>query len=135
ERQARGRGRRLRERHAHEQRPDKAGTLRDRDGAEIAPSRGRLVERAVDNAADVADVLPRRQLGNDAAPFAMDLRLRRDNVRADGPGPRRVAGFLDDSRRCLVAGGLDAENPHGCGTRQARAASASNALASDSTYG
>ena len=41
-----------------------------------------VVEGALDDAADVADVLPGGELGDDAAPFPVDLRLRGDRVRS-----------------------------------------------------
>ena len=69
-------------------------------------------ERALDDAADVAHVLPRRQLRDDAAPFAMDLDLRGDDVRADPPRASRVTGLLDERRGRFVAGGLDAQDDH-----------------------
>ena len=65
-----------------------------------------------DDAADVAHVLARRQLGHDAAPLAMDVDLRGDDVRPDAPGPRGIAGLLDDGRGRLVARGLDPEQVH-----------------------
>jgi hypothetical protein len=68
---------------------------------------------AFDYAADVSDVLPRGELRNDATPFAMNRHLRRDHVRPDGPRPGNIAGFLNDSGRCFIARGFDAENAHG----------------------
>ena len=55
------------------------------------PTTCALLERALDDAADVAHVLARRQLRHDAAPLAMDVGLRRDDARADRPGPRGIA--------------------------------------------
>ena len=81
----------LRERHAHEQRPDEPGPFGDRDRVEIRPPRRRIGERALDDAADVAHVLPRRDLGNDATPLAMDLDLRRDDARAHRHGGAPLA--------------------------------------------
>ena len=85
ERQAERQRDRLGRGDADEQRPDEAGPLRDRDRAEVLPRRARFVERALEHAADVANVLPRRQLRHDAAPFAMDRDLRGDHARADRP--------------------------------------------------
>ena len=72
----------------------------------------RLFERPLDDAADVAHVLARGQLGHDAAPLAMDLGLRRHDIGADAPRVRRLAGLLDQRGRGLVAGGLDPEEQH-----------------------
>src|ERR1051326_1414876 len=80
-----------------------------------------VVERALDDSADVADMLTRCQLRHDAAPLPMNRPLRRDDVRSDGPGPRRVAGLLDDGRRRFVAGGFDAEDSHICRSLKPRA--------------
>ena len=77
-----------------------------------AALRGSLRERGFDDAADVAHVLTRRQLGDDAAPLAMDVVLRGDDGRAHPPGPRGVAGFGDERRGRLVARGLDREKVH-----------------------
>ena len=100
----------LRELQADEQRSDEARPLRH--GDRLERRRSGIGERALDHAADVADVLPRRQLGNDAAPLAMDGDLRGDDVRTDPPGAIGAGGFLDHRRRRLVAGGLDAEDDH-----------------------
>jgi len=119
----RGRGG-LRERDADEQRADEPRPLRHRDRAEVRPARVRLVERALDDAADVADVLSGRELGDDPAPLTVDRHLRRDLVRPNRPGLRGIAGFFDDGRRRFVAGGFYAEDSH-----------TSNARFSDSSYG
>src|SRR5205085_12358386 len=92
--------------------PNQSRSLRDGDSAEIAPCRAGLVHRPLDDAADVADVLARCELGHHASPFAMNLHLRRDDIRANRPRPGQVARFLDDGRRGFVAGGFDPENSH-----------------------
>ena len=67
--------------------PTRPGPLRDRDRAEIREADDlRLLERLLDDAADVAHVLARRQLRHDAAPLAMDVGLRRDDVREERHG-------------------------------------------------
>ncbi len=71
----------FRERHADEQRPDESGPLRDRHRIQVRPAGARVGQRRVDDAADVAHVLPRREFGHDAAPLPMDLHLRGDDVR------------------------------------------------------
>src|SRR5262249_53250758 len=73
------------------------------------------------HSADVADVLPRGDLGNDAAPLAMDLSLRRDDVGSHPPRARRIAGRRDDRGAGLVTRRLDAEDNHGeCGDQEIR---------------
>ena len=143
ERESGGGGRGFRERHADQQRTDEAGTLRDGDRAEIVPGGPCVGQRAIDDAADVADVLARGELRHDAAPLAVDGHLRGDHVRANRPRLRRVAGLFDDRGRCFVAGGFDAEDLHAvaggwrwlsAGTANA-APVASNARLSDSAYG
>ena len=103
---------RLRERDAHEERTDEARPLRHGYGIDVVALCARLRERGFDDAADVAHVLPRRQLGDDAAPLAMDVVLRGDDRGPDDPGPRGVAGFGDDRRGRLVARGLNREQVH-----------------------
>ena len=78
-----------------------------------ARSRAGLRERRLDDAADVAHVLARRELGDDASPLAMDGGLRRDDGGPDVPGPRRIARFGDERRGGFVARGLDGEQVHG----------------------
>ncbi len=51
-------GRGLRERDAHEERPNQTRSLRDRDGIDAGPTDARAGQRALDDAADVAHVLP-----------------------------------------------------------------------------
>ena len=84
---------RLRERHADQQRADEPRPLRHRDRPEVRSATPRLLERALDDAADVAQVLARRQLRHDAAPLPMDRGLRGDDVRAHRPGPLRRRRF------------------------------------------
>jgi hypothetical protein len=54
-------------------------------------------------------VLPRRQFGDDAAPFAVNGRLGGDDIRADRPRAPGVACFGDDGRRRFVARGFDGQ--------------------------
>jgi hypothetical protein len=70
--------------------------LSDRDRPKVAPGGVSLCERAIHDAADIADVLTGRELRHDTAPLAMDRHLRGDDVRTNRPGLRGVAGFLDD---------------------------------------
>ena len=99
-------------RYADEQRPNETRTLRDGDGAEPGPCRPGVAERPFDDAADIANVLPRRKFGNDSAPFAMDRHLRGDHIRTCRPGLRRGAGLFDDGSGRLIAGCLDTQNAH-----------------------
>ena len=105
-------GQRLGEGDAHQQRADEAGSLRHRDGVDVGPVRAGIPERAFHHAADVAHVLPGRELGHHAAPFAVDFRLRGDHVGPHCPGPRRVAGIRHHRGGRLVARCLDGENIH-----------------------
>ena len=47
----------------------------DANGAEIAPADLRLLHRPLDDPDNVADVLPRRKFGDDAAPLAVNRHL------------------------------------------------------------
>src|SRR5690606_18859382 len=69
-----------------------------------------LGEGPFDNAADVANVLPGRELGHDPAPLPVDVDLRRDDAGEQPPGTCRVACFFDDGGGRFIAGGLDAED-------------------------
>ena len=125
------------ERHRHrlgrlqpdQQRADQARPLRHRDGTEIAPADAGVAQRPLEHAADVAQVLPRRELGHDPAPLAVERHLRGDDVRADAPGLVGRAGLLDDRRGGLVARALDAEDQHDGATRTRRRARRRPALA------
>ena len=119
QRKAGGGGGGLGERHADEQRSDEPRPLRDRDRAEVGPRRSGLGERALDHSADVADVLPGRELRHDTAPLAMNRHLRGDDVGADRPWLRGVAGLFDNGGRRFVAGSFDTENTHGVRSAEA----------------
>jgi hypothetical protein len=112
QRKAGRRRRRLGERHADQKRSDETGTLRHRHGAQVGPGRLRLVEAALDDATDVANMLARGQLGHDPAPFAMNRHLRGDDVGSRRPRLRRVAGLFDDGGGSLVAGRFDSKDQH-----------------------
>ena len=73
-----------------------------------------VVERTLDDATDVADVLAGGKLGYHAAPLAVNLKLRCDHVRPDRPRPPVVARLLDNGGRRFVTGGLDTEDQHRC---------------------
>ena len=109
ERTIEGERERLGELNADEKRTDEAGTLSDGDGVERLEVGLGGIERRPDDAADVADVLARRELGHHTAPLAMDGDLRGDDVRPDRP---RAAGLGDHGRRGFVTRGLDAEDHH-----------------------
>ena len=95
--------------HADEQRSDKSRTLRDRDGAHIGQRDRRVRERGLDNTADVANVLPGRELGNYAAPCTVDRGLRGDDIGRNAPWPARITCLSDDRGSRLVAGGFDCQ--------------------------
>jgi hypothetical protein len=117
---------RFRERNANEQGTDESRALGHSDGAEIVHRRICFGQSCFDDAADVADVLPRRELGHDAAPLTVDSGLRSDDVRADRPGTKRLAGLREDGGGGLVARRFDGEQIQ---------AAASTARLSDSEYG
>jgi hypothetical protein len=104
-----GRGERFREGHTDEERPDESGSLRDGDRIEITQRHIRRVEGRADDSTDVADVLPRRELGNDPTPLLMQGDLRRHDIRSDRP---TLAGLGHHGRRSLVARCLDPEHQH-----------------------
>jgi hypothetical protein len=106
-------GDRLGEGHADEQRAHETRPLRDRDRAEVRPRHGSLRERALHDAANVAQVLAGGQLGDDASPLAVDGVLRSDHVRLEQPRLRRIAGLGDNGRRRLVARCFDSQEIHG----------------------
>jgi hypothetical protein len=101
DRHAPGPRQRLRERDADEKRPDETGTLRH--GNQIVRRHAGITDCPFHHAADVADMLARRQLRNDASPLAMNLHLRGDDARTHAPGPLHVAGLFDDRRRRFIA--------------------------------
>src|SRR5262245_10597778 len=76
-------------------------------------------------------MLPRRKLGHDAAPLAVNRHLRGDYVRPDRPRLVGVPGLFDNGRRCLVAGRFDAEYEH----YEAATVVLEKAAARDSAYG
>jgi hypothetical protein len=78
----RGPRRRLGKRNADQQRADEPGPLRHRDGVEIVPGGRGFVEGALDRPANIAEVLPRGEFGDDASPFTMDSDLRCDDAGA-----------------------------------------------------
>ncbi len=95
---------RLRVADADEQRADEPRSARDGDSVDLVDRDARLVERLVDDRADLLEVLARRDLGHDAPVDAVRRDLRRDDVRAN------MAAVLDDGRRGLIARRLDAEH-------------------------
>ena len=73
---------------------------------------GGVGERRFEHAADVADVLPRRELGDDAPPLPVNRGLRGDDARTDLPGAGGVAGLRHHGGGRFVAGRLDREQHH-----------------------
>jgi hypothetical protein len=66
---------RLGERHTDQERPDQSRALRHRDRIELGQIGLGRIERCANDAANVADVLARRELRHDTAPLAMDGHL------------------------------------------------------------
>jgi hypothetical protein len=106
-------GHRLRKRHADKQRTDQAGPLRHRQGIDVVPRRLRIGQGAIDDTADIAHVLARRNLGYHPAPFAMDVDLGRDDIGPRGPRARFVARGRYHGGGCLITRCLDTEDVHG----------------------
>ena len=103
ERQAAGRGDRLRRRDADEQRADEARPLRDADERDVAERRAGPAQRVVERRVGELEVMARRDLRHDAAVRVVDA-LRRDDVR------EHVAVAADDRRARVVAARLDGED-------------------------
>jgi hypothetical protein len=103
---------RLRKRQSHEQRPHQSRSLRHGDGVHVVERHAALLERAFDDAADVADVLTRGELRHDAAPLAMNLGLGGDDVGSHSPGMFGRALVVDERGGRLVTRCLDAEEQH-----------------------
>src|SRR5262249_59114187 len=82
------------------------------ESAQGAPVAARFLERPLNDAADVANVLAGRELGYDAAPLTMDGDLRGNDVRTHRPGLRQVARFFDHGGGRFVAGGFDSQDSH-----------------------
>ena len=114
-------GKRFRERHADEEGPDQPGTLGHGHGIDVARLGARLRQGRLDDAADVAHVLAGRQLGNDAPPLTMNVGLRCDDGRPDGPRACGIARFGDERRGGFVARGLDREQIHFDGAMMSKA--------------
>ena len=73
---------------ADEQRAHQARPLRDGDGIDVVPGRAGLLERSLDDAADVAQVLAGREFGDDTTPTAPRSGSPR---RRATPGRRSIA--------------------------------------------
>jgi hypothetical protein len=97
--------------------------LRDRDGTDVVERRPGSREGFLDDAADIPDVLPGGELRNDAAPFAMDRGLGRDDVRANRPRTLPLSGLGNDGRRRLVARRFDGEDVQETASKALRSAS------------
>ena len=126
---------------ADEQRADQPRPLRHGDGVDVVPGRAGLLERALDDAADVAQVLARCEFGHDASPLAVNRDLRRDDAREHPP--TAAFGSRHDGGGGLVAAALDAEDAHqrtpastGASPASAKAtADRSKSACRDSVYG
>jgi hypothetical protein len=97
-------GERLRRGDADQKRPDQAGALRDTDSLDVAELGVRVGERLPQRRQDQLEMVPGRDLRDDAAVRRVQLGLRGDDVgeHAAVPGDERGGG--------LVTRGLDPEN-------------------------
>ncbi|ABA52958.1 hypothetical protein BURPS1710b_A0840 [Burkholderia pseudomallei 1710b] len=97
---------RVRDARADEQRAREAGPLRERDRVDVVAARAACGEHLFEQRQRAANVVARRELGNDTAVFAVhrDLRVKRVREQAALGVVEREAGF--------VAGAFDAENEH-----------------------
>ena len=99
-------GERLGEGDAGQQRPDEAGTVRDRDRLDVIEADLSLAERLLHHRRQVEEVLPGSDLGHHPSELRVLGDLGRDDVREDAPA------VLDDGGRGLVAGCLDPQDEH-----------------------
>ena len=90
---------------AHEEAADEPRPDGRRDRVHLPEGDTRVAQRGVGDRVDRAQVLPRRDLGHDAAGGLM-RELGADHVRAD------AAAILDDRDARLIAARLDREDPH-----------------------
>ena len=107
------RGRSLRVGDTDEQGSDETRSLSDGDCINACPRGARVSEGPLSDATDVAHVLPRCDLGNNASPLTMDLDLRRNDVRINTPRMRRVVRRRHDGGRSLITRRFDPQNLHG----------------------
>src|SRR5271170_1685712 len=89
---------------ANQQRTGKPWAAGNGDGVEIAPAGASLIKRGADDRDNVAQMLSRGKLWNDAAKLGVRRNLRGDNIR------QRLASLADDRRSGLVARAFNAEN-------------------------
>lgn len=97
---------------ADEETPDEPGSDGRGDRIDLGELPSRVAERFLCDDIERAKVLPRRDLGDDAAGVLVD-ELRCDDVRTD------ASAVLDDRDAGLVARRLDREDPHPVSCRSA----------------
>ena len=102
------RGERLREAHAHQQRPDESRPVRHADGVHLVERAARVAERAPHDGCDRREMRARRDLGHHATEDRVHV-LREDHERVEGGV---VTSRRDHGSRSLVARALDAEDAH-----------------------
>ena len=92
---------------ADEEGGGEAGTAGSGECGDVIESNSGVLECLLHEGANPLGVIATGDLGDDAAVFAMDLDLRRDER---GQEYRRVALAPDDGDRRFVAGGFDGED-------------------------
>jgi hypothetical protein len=95
---------------ADKKRADQPRPAGDRDTVDVPKARVRLNERLADHRRHELEVPPRRDFRHDAAVARVQLRLRRDDARAD------LALVGDERSGGLVAARLDPENQRATGS-------------------
>ena len=108
--QAGGEGKALCGVDADEQRAGEAGAVRDGDAVELGQLDSGVLQGPADHGDYGEEVLPGGGLGDDAAEVGVEIGLGGDYV------GHYAATVLDDGYGGLVAGGLDAQDPHGAVT-------------------
>jgi hypothetical protein len=97
-------GQRLRVRKPHEQRGRQSRPARRRKGIDLRHIDLCVAQRAPHDLGQCGEVIPRRNLGHDAAKFRMNLRLRPDDAR------EQLARAAHHGRRGFVAGSFESKN-------------------------
>ena len=87
---------------SYQKRPGKTGTLRDGNGANIAPVERSLLKRGLRHSFNDLNMTPRCEFGNHSAKAPVNVVLRRDDI-GEHPSPG-----IKHRRGRLVARGFDA---------------------------
>ena len=89
-----------------EQRADQAGRVGDGDGVDIVPGAISIRQSFFDDRVNNLQMAAGGNFRDDAAVFSMDIDLGIDHIR------KQAFAVFNDRRRCLIAAGLDSQNPH-----------------------